>query len=57
MITVEDACITTVCSNCSSKNNRKEIRIGDFSNIHHVVFVLCESCLAELSVEIDRELV
>jgi translation initiation factor 2 beta subunit (eIF-2beta)/eIF-5 len=51
MITVYGARVTTECNECGSLDVHKEVSIGG------VVLFLCEHCLAELSVEIDREFV
>jgi hypothetical protein len=48
-VTIQDGCI---CSGCLTTKKLKTIQIG-----HMISFVICVSCLAELSIEIDRELI
>lgn len=52
MINISYADHTALCMDCLTSKKLKEIQIGDMC-----IFVLCESCMAELSIEIERELV
>lgn len=51
MINISYAGHTAVCMDCLATKKLKEIQIGDMC-----IFVLCESCMAELSIEIERVL-
>jgi hypothetical protein len=46
------------CHCCGEKNDNKDISLAHNNDfIHDMTIVLCESCLAELGVAIDRALV
>ena len=55
MITVDKAIVSTACHNCDSRKERYEIGVGKDCR-SQIIVVLCEGCLAELGILIDKAL-